>query len=244
MSSITIWDGVGHTALGIVQALAPLLGLFLIFHFLVLRLPASYVFNLLKGSVLALAGLILFLQGVNAGFFPAGEAMGEMLGTIKLQWLLIPFGFMMGFLATLGEPAVRILSQQVQEVSSGSIPKRVVLYTISIGVALFVALGMGKIVYGIPLLWIVIPGYVLAIIMLWFTDRDFITIAFDAGGVATGPMAVTFLLAIAVGIASTTEGRDPIIDGFGLISMIALAPILPIMVLGLLFRIKSREKEE
>jgi hypothetical protein len=109
---------------------------------------------------------------------------------------------------------------------------------------LFIALGMAKIVYGIPLLWITIPGYVLAIAMLWFSEKSIISIAFDAGGVATGPMAVTFLMAIAVGIASAVEGRDPVIDGFGLIALIALAPILTIMVLGLIVRIRLRRKEE
>ena len=244
MSEVVIWDGIGRTFLGVIEALLPLLVLFIIFQFLVLKLPRSYVFNLLKGTLLALIGLALFLQGVRTGFFPAGQAMGEILGAIERQWLLIPFGFMMGFLATWGEPAVRILGSQVEEASGGSIRKRVVVYTISIGVALFVALGMARIVYGIPLLWIIIPGYLVAIGMLWFSEKSIIAIAFDAGGVATGPMVVAFVLAIAVGIASAIEGRDPIIDGFGLIALIALAPILTIMLLGLILRIKLRRKEE
>lgn len=244
MNGIIVWEGIGHTFLGVIKALLPLLVLFIIFQFLVLKLPRDYVFNLLKGTLLAVVGLTLFLQGVSTGFFPAGQAMGEILGTIKAQWLLIPFGLMMGFLATWGEPAVRILSDQIEEASGGSIRRSLVLYTISSSVALFVALGMARIVYGIPLLWIIIPGYLLAIGMLWFSEKSVIAIAFDAGGVATGPMAVTFLMAIAVGIASAIEGRDPIIDGFGLIALIALAPILTIMVLGLIVRIKLRRKEE
>ena len=244
MSEVVIWDGIGHTFLGVIKALLPLLVLFIIFQFSVLKLPRSYVFNLLKGILLATVGLALFLQGVSTGFFPAGQAMGEMLGTIRAQWLLIPFGLMMGFLATWGEPAVRILGSQVEEASGGSIRKSLVLYGISSGVALFVALGMARIVYGIPLLWIIIPGYLLAIGMLWLSDKRVIAIAFDAGGVATGPMVVTFVLAIAVGIASAIEGRDPIVDGFGLIALVALAPILTIMVFGLILRIKLRRKEE
>ncbi|MDP3878730.1 MAG: DUF1538 family protein [Dehalococcoidales bacterium] len=244
MNEIMIWDGFGRTLLGIIKALAPLLVLFTIFQFLVLKLPKSYVFNLLKGSLLALAGVALFLQGVHIGFFPAGQAIGEALGAVRIQWLLIPFGLLMGFLATWGEPAVRILGEQVEAASSGSIRKITVLYTISSGVALFIALGMAKIVYGIPLLWIIIPGYLLAIGMIRFSDKSVIAIAFDAGGVATGPMAVTFLMAIAVGIASSIQDRDPIIDGFGLIALIALAPILTILALGLIVRMKTRKKEE
>ena len=244
MSQIAVWQGIGGTFVGVITALLPLLGLFIIFQFLILKLPRSYVFNLLRGSLLAIVGLALFLQGVKMGFLPAGEAMGKVLGTIRAQWLLIPFGLMMGFLATLGEPAVRILSDQIEEASGGSIRKNLVLYGISAGVALFVALGMARIVYGVPLLWIVIPGYLLAIAMLWFSERSVIAIAFDAGGVATGPMVVTFVLAIAVGMASVMEGRDPIVEGFGLIALIALAPILTIMLFGLILRIKLRRKEE
>lgn len=244
MNLMGIWDGIGHTSLGVVRSLLPLLVLFIIFQVAVLKLPRNHVLNLVKGALLAAAGLILFMQGVNNGFFPAGQAMGEMLGSIERQWLLIPFGLMMGFLATWGEPAVRILSDQIEEASGGSIRKNLVLYAISSGVALFVALGMARTVYGIPLQWIIIPGYALAVGMLWLSDRRVIAIAFDAGGVATGPMAVTFVLAIAVGIASAIEGRDPIADGFGLIALIALAPILTIMVFGLVLRTKLRKKEK
>jgi hypothetical protein len=239
-----VWEGIGHTFWGVIKALLPLLGLFIIFQFCVLKLPRSYVVNLLKGVLLAVVGLALFLQGVSTGFFPAGQAMGEILGGIRAQWLLIPFGLMMGFLAAWGEPAVRILSNQVEEASGGSVRKSIVLYAISSSVALFVALGMARVVYGIPLLWIIMPGYLLAIGMLWLSDKRVIAIAFDAGGVATGPMVVTFVLAIVVGIASAIEGRDPIIDGFGLIALVALAPILTIMVFGLILRIKLRRKEE
>ena len=103
---------------------------------------------------------------------------------------------------------------------------------------------MVKIIYGIPLQWIIIPGYLLAIILIWFNDRNLLAVTFDAGGVATGPMAVTFLMAISVGIAATIEGRDPIIDGFGMIALIALAPILTILILGIIIRLKLRKKEE
>ena len=244
MNQVAVWQGIGDTFLGVIIALLPLLGLFIIFQLLILKLPRSYVFNLLKGSLLAIVGLALFLQGVKTGFLPAGEAMGQVLGTIRAQWLLMPFGLMMGFLATWGEPAVRILGHQIEDASGGSIRKNLVLYGISSGVALFVALGMARIVYGVPLLWIIIPGYLLAMAMLWFSERSVVAIAFDAGGVATGPMAVTFILAIVVGMASVMEGRDPIVDGFGLIALIALAPILTIMLFGLILRIKLRRKEE
>lgn len=193
--------------------------------------------------MLALVGLALFLQGVRIGFMPVGRAMGDALGSIEHKWLLIPLGFFMGFLATFSEPAVRILSNQVEESSSGSIRKWLVLCTISAGVAILMALGVVRMLYGIPFLYIIIPGYLAVLVLVWFCDRTFVSIAFDAGGVASGPMAVTFLLAIAVGMTSTIEGRDPVSDGFGLIALIALAPILSVMLLGLIFGKKLNKSE-
>lgn len=231
------------TVLEVLAAMLPLLGLFLIFQFMFLKLPKNYVLNLLKGTLIAIVGFILFLEGVHIGFLPAGEAIGQSLGKITCTWTLIPIGFFMGFLTTWTEPAVRILCDQVEKASAGSISKRITLLTICIGVAVFIGLAMAKIIYGIPLQYIIIPGYLAAIVMLFFSEREYLSIAFDAGAVATGPMAVTFLMAIAIGVSSAIEGRDPIIHGFGLIALIALAPILSVMALGFLFRIKEKAKE-
>lgn len=242
MNQIDVLQGIDQLLLSSIKALLPLLLFFIIFQFLFLRLPREYVFNLLKGMALALVGLVLFLQGVNIGFLPAGKTMGEVLGALEHKWLIILFGFFMGFLATFSEPAVRILGNQVENSSAGSIRKNIVISSMALGVAFFVSLGMVKIIYGIPLLYILIPCYLITLIIMWFCDKAFVSIAFDAGGVATGPMAVTFLMATAVGIASAIEGRDTILDGFGLISLIALAPILSVMLLGIVFRNKLRQR--
>ena len=244
MNGINVFEGLGQTFLTVFISLLPLAILFIIFQFLYLKLPAKRVLKRFTGLALALIGVAIFLQGVHVGFFPVGREIGEILGVVSHKWVLIPLGFLLGFLATFGEPAVRVLSDQIEKTSTGSIRKSVVLYTICVGVALFVALGMARIIFGIPLMYIVVPGYILAMVLLWPSDKTTICIAFDAGGVATGPMAVTFLLAITVGIASAMEGRDPVTDGFGLIALIALAPILSIMILGLIVRIKLRKKED
>jgi len=180
--------------------------------------------------------MVLFLQGVSVAFLPAGREIGEAVAAIDQRWLLIPFGFLLGFLVTYAEPAVRVLCYQVGESSSGYIGESLILYTLSLGVAVSVSLGMARLVYAIPLLFFLIPGYLTAILLLPFSDREFIGIAFDSGGVATGPMAVTFLLSLAVGVAAGIEGRNPVTDGFGLIALIALAPILSVLVLGILYR--------
>ncbi|KAF5087596.1 DUF1538 domain-containing protein [Methanoculleus horonobensis] len=228
--------GIGQVALEVAQALLPLLIFFAVFQVLYLKLPRVYVVNLAKGVLLASLGMVLFLQGVNVAFLPAGREIGGALAAFDQRWLLIPFGFFLGFLATYAEPAVRVLGYQVEESSSGYIGESLILYTLSFAVAVSVSLGMARLVYGIPLLWLLIPGYLLVIILLLFTEKEFVGIAFDSGSVATGPMAVTFLLSLAVGVAAGIEGRNPVVDGFGLIALIALAPILSVLMLGILYR--------
>jgi hypothetical protein len=228
--------GIDLVALEVVQALLPLVIFFSVFQVLYLKLPRVYVVNLAKGILLASLGMVLFLQGVNVAFLPAGREIGEAVAAFDQRWLLIPFGFFLGFLATYAEPAVRVLGYQVEESSSGYIKESLILYTLSLAVAVSVSLGMARLVYGIPLLWLLIPGYLLVIVLLLFTDKEFVGIAFDSGSVATGPMAVTFLLSLAVGVAAGIEGRNPVVDGFGLIALIALAPILSVLMLGILYR--------
>lgn len=226
---------IGEVVLEVLAALGPLVVLFGIFQVFYLKLPRQYVLNLLKGLALSFVGLVLFLQGVKVGFFPAGTRMGEILGGISHTWILAPIGFSLGFVATIAEPAVRILSFEIEKTSGGAIRAKTIVLTLAIGVAFFVALAMLRIVYGIPIHYFIVPGYLIAIVMLKLTDATFISIAFDAGGVATGPMTVTFVMAMAVGIATVMENRSPILDGFGLVALVALAPILSIMGFGIFY---------
>ncbi len=220
----------------VIEALLPLVIFFLVFQMLYLKFPHSYMLKLLSGLSITAMGMILFLYGVYNGFFPVGMEIGIYFGKIESRWVLIPVGFILGFLATFAEPAVRVLCYQIEESSSGYIRSKLMLYTLSISVAAFVSIAMAKLVYGIPFLYIIVPGYLLVLLLLWFCDRDFIAIAFDSGGVATGPMAVTFLMSMAVGVATSQPGSDPIVDGFGMIALIALAPIIFVMLLGTYMR--------
>ncbi|MFW5638980.1 MAG: DUF1538 domain-containing protein [Methanoculleus sp.] len=240
MTPVALLDGVDQIIIEVAGALLPLLIFFLVFQALYLKLPRVYIANLAKSMLLAFLGMVLFLQGVSVAFLPAGREIGEAVAAIDQRWLLIPFGFLLGFLVTYAEPAVRVLCYQVGESSSGYIGESLILYTLSLGVAVSVSLGMARLVYAIPLLFFLIPGYLTAILLLPFSDREFIGIAFDSGGVATGPMAVTFLLSLAVGVAAGIEGRNPVTDGFGLIALIALAPILSVLALGILYRRMQR----
>jgi len=238
---VALLEGLDGVIIEVAQALIPLLVFFLGFQFFYLKLPRGYIVNLTRGILFTAIGMILLLQGVRAAFIPAGHEIGEALATLDQQWIFLPFGFFLGFLTTYAEPAVRVLCYQVEEASSGSIRQSLILYALSLGVAVSVACGMLRLVYGISLLCFVIPGYVLALILLHFSDEDFIGVAFDSGGVATGPMAVTFLLSLAVGVAAGIEGRDPVVDGFGLIALIALAPILSVLILGIFYRRRKGE---
>ncbi|HEX6993641.1 MAG TPA: DUF1538 domain-containing protein [Gammaproteobacteria bacterium] len=239
MSDVPFLADVVRTARGVVLAVLPLAVLFTVFQLLFLRLPRVEVSRIARGTLMASAGLFLFLLGVATGFMPFGRAIGQAVGSMRQTALVVLLGAVLGFVTTWGEPAVRILADQVEQASAGSIRQRVVLFAICAGVAIAVGLGMLRIAYDLPLLWILVPGYVLAIALIWLSDRAFVAIAVDSGGVATGPLANTFLLALALGAAAAVAGRDPLVQGLGLVALIALAPIISVMMLGLVVRFKS-----
>jgi hypothetical protein len=243
MSQALLLAEVRATAWSVLMAVLPLAALFVAFQMLVLKLPYRDFRNILVGTALSAVGLFLFLLGVSLGFLPVGRLIGEALGAFPGKWMLVVAGLFLGFVTTWGEPAVRILADQVKNASNGSIARSMVLYAVCTGVAVLVALGMLRIAYAIPILYLLVPGYLVVITIMWFTDRDFVVIAVDAGGVATGHLANTFLLALALGASAAMGNQDPIINGLGLVALIALAPVLSLMALGVLIRRKTRGKE-
>ncbi len=243
MTVPALLDEIVATARGVLLAVAPLALLFAAFQVFVLRLPRREVARIVTGTFIASLGLFLFLMGVAVGFLPFGRAIGEAIGGLSPKWLLAPFGLLLGFVTTWGEPAVRILANQVEDASAGSIRSLLVLWTICIGVALAVGLGLFRIGYGVPLLWLLMPGYGVAIAVMTRSDRGFVAIAIDAGGVATGPLANTFLLALAFGASTAAGDADPLVHGLGLVSLIALAPVLSLMLLGLLVQRHTAQQE-
>jgi hypothetical protein len=232
-----------NLAWSVALAVLPLAALFLLFQLLFLKLPPREVSRILTGTLVASVGLFLFLMGVGIGFLPFGRAIGEAVGALPQKWMLGPFGLVLGFVTTWGEPAVRILANQVEEASTGSIRQSVVLWTVCLGVALAVGLGMLRIGYGIPLLYLLVPGYGLVVAILRWSEPRFVAIAIDAGGVATGPLANTFLLALAFGASAAVGTQNPLVQGLGLVALIALAPVISVMTLGLAVRWKERRKE-
>lgn len=238
MNGLQVFTGLGHTAFEVLQALMPLV-LILLLTPRMIELPKGFLTTTLKGLLFTFIGLTFLLHGIQIGFFPASQMMGEIIGSKDYRWIAIPIGVVLGFVAAIAEPGLRVLGAQVEEASGGAIKQNIIVYTVSTGVALVVGLGMARIIFGIPLLYIVIPGYLLLITLLPFTEPSFSAIAFDAGAVVTGPMVVTFMLSLGVGIATTMENRNPVTDGFGLIALIALAPILSVMLLGQIYKNKD-----
>jgi hypothetical protein len=225
--------------LEVIIVLLPLSFLFLILQRYLLKLPKQYTKNLLKGIFLTFVGMILFFQGIDIGFLPAGNSIGIYFGNLKSNWLLIPLGFLMGLLITYADPGVIIICDQIEKASSGFLRSGMVKKILSISVAFFVSLAMIKLVYGIALITIILIGYSIVILLSLISDKEYLAIAFDSGCVVTGPMAVTFLMALSLGASSVIEGRNPLIDGFGLISLIALAPMIPLMIFGLIIRYRG-----
>lgn len=243
MRSLPLFYGFGHIMLEVAVALIPLTFVFGFFQLFFLRLPKRKLVSVVKGLVLAFVGLSLFLQGVYSGFLPVGKAMGAALVTLPTRWILIPIGFILGFVATLAEPAVQVLKYEVEKASGGYIPQEIMLYTLASGVAVSIALAMARILFGVSLWYLIIPGYAAALWLMRRSSRTFIAVAFDSGGVATGPMTVTFISAMALGVASALDGRDPLLEGFGMIALVALSPILTVLVLGQLYGRKEKKNE-
>jgi len=225
-----------HTLSESGQALGPLVAvLALVFLIFFRDVPRKSLWTMVKGMIVAALGLTIFLMGVRIGFIPYAKEMGSRLVTERSAPVLIIAGFVIGLTATLAEPAVRILAGQVDRFSSGYLKERTIIFTIALGVAVSVALNMARIRYGIPLFYIVGPGYLLAVALVAFSHSSFTALAFDAGGVATGPMAVTFVMSLAIGAASGM-GRDPATEGLGLVALVALAPIISMLLLGLAYK--------
>lgn len=224
-------------------ALSPIVIAFIIFQIVFLKLPKSQLIKLTVGVIYTYIGLVIFLTGVNVGFLPAGNFIGNALGSLDYNWILIPIGMIMGFFIVAAEPAVHVLNKQVEEISGGAISKKSMLISLSLGVAVSIGIAMVRILKGISIWYFIIPGYLIALILTFFVDAIFTGIAFDSGGVASGPMTATFMLPFAMGVGNAVGGNI-LTDAFGLVAMVAMTPLITIQVLGLVYKIKIKKKDE
>jgi hypothetical protein len=220
-------------------AVGPIVVFFLIFRVLTGGIGTDGLGTTLMGVAYTYVGLVLFLTGVNVGFMPVGYALGEALAGTSLKYIIVPLGMVIGYFIVSAEPAVQVLTKQVEEVTAGTIPRKVLSLALAIGVSISVGIAMLRVLTGISIMWIVIPGYVIALLLTFFVPDIFTSIAFDSGGVASGPMTATFLLPFAIG-ACTAVGGDVIEDAFGVVAMVAMTPLIAIQILGLVYKIKLR----
>lgn len=228
-----------HYAKEVCLSLSPLLIMFFIFQLISHRWHRRQRLRILMGFVYTYFGLILFLCGVGVGFAPVGTLLGKELAQ-AFKWLLVPMGMVIGYFIVKAEPAIQILNHQVQSVTDGMISAKSMNHALSIGVAVSVGIAMLRIITGIHISFIVIPGYIIALIMSLFVPKIFVGIAFDSGGVASGPMTSTFLLPICIG-ACEMLGGNVMTDAFGVVALVALTPLIAIQSMGIAYRIKTKK---
>lgn len=225
----------------VISALVPIIVFCAVFQLIFRRFHKIQLQKIGIGFIYTFIGLSVFLTGVNVGFMPAGHYLGQQLAKSGHSWILIPLGLLIGFFLVIAEPAVHVLNRQVETITNGGISQRAMMLSLSIGVACSVGLAMLRVLTGISIYWMLVPGYLVALVLTFFVPRIFTGIAFDSGGVASGPMTTTFLLPFAMG-ACEALGGNVLTDAFGIVAMVAMTPLLTIQVLGLIYQ--HRHKAE
>ncbi len=222
----------------VLTSFLPIAGVFVVFQLISRRYRARQIRQILVGFLYTYVGLVLFLCGVNVGFSPVGAALGQALAASAWRWLLVPLGMLIGYFIVKAEPAIQVLNHQVQDVTNGSISAGAMNLCLSVGVAVSVGLAMLRVLTGVPVQWILIPGYLIALVLSRLVPPLFVGIAFDSGGVASGPMTTTFLLPLSLG-ACEALGGNAMTDAFGVVALVALTPLIAIQIMGLVYQYKQ-----
>lgn len=236
----------------VVTAMSPLVALFVIFQLFLLKLPKMQVIKTIRGFIYSFAGLVIFMWGAESGFIPAGEILGKLLAndasTTVGKIILLTVSLIFGAVVVCSEPAVWVLTEQVENVSGGTIKRKMLLASLSVGVAISIVLSVLKILYGFSIFYILIPGYLISMVLMIFCPKLFTGIAFDSGGVASGPMTSTFILSFTMGISSAVQNSNSnssmVQSAFGVIALVAMTPLIAIQVLGIIFRIKQHNMKK
>jgi hypothetical protein len=224
-------------------ALFPIILFFAVFQLISRRYKKRQLIKIGVGLIYTLVGLVLFLTGVNVGFLPAGPYIGSEIAASAYKLLLIPLGMIIGYFIVSAEPAVHVLNKQVEMVSQGTISQKLMQRSLSIGTSISLAFAMIRVLSGISIFWFLVPGYFIAIILTFWVPKIFTGIAFDSGGVASGPMTATFLLPFAIGVCKSLGGNI-MTDAFGIVAMVAMTPLITIQVMGLIYKIKMESYDE
>lgn len=226
----------------VAMALLPIFAFFMIFQLIALKLDKRVLYRIVMGIVFTYVGLVLFLTGVNVGFSSLGYVLGGAMISHGMKWLLIPLSMVLGWFIINAEPAVHVLTKQVNELSAGAISVKIMRQTLSIAIAAAMGLAMIRVLTGISILWFIVPGYLVALVLTFFVPQTFTAIAFDAGGVASGPLTATFMLPFAMG-ACAEIGGNVMTDAFGLVALVAMMPLITVQIMGAVSMIKTRRSE-
>lgn len=223
-----------QTVLEVVQAILPITFTVVALQLFAVKTPVNLILQLLLGAGMAIVGMTLFLVGVRIGLLPMGEAIGAELPKLGSLIYVVPIVFLVGFAVTVAEPDVIVLTNQVDVVSQGSISGNLLIYVIAIGIGFFVAMAIVRVILGVPITYLLVAGYVAILVLCFFTPPDFVPVAFDAGGVTTGPMTVPIILALGIGFSSVLAGKSALSDGFGLIGLASIGPVIGVMLMGII----------
>lgn len=218
-------------------ALLPIAAFFFIFQLFGSKVGKNKNYKIIIGIIYTYLGLTFFLLGVNVGFLPVGNYLGQEIGQLTYKWIAVPIGMLLGFFVVAAEPAVHVLTKQVYEITSGGIPKRALSVSLMIGVAVSIGLAMLRILLNIPIMYFLLPFYIIAIVLTFIVPDIFSAVAFDSGGVASGAMTASFILPFALGLCASVGG-DIAKEGFGVVAMVAMTPLVAIQILGLVYKIK------
>lgn len=227
----------------VLLSLVPILWVFLIFQWLTHRYHGLQIKRIVVGFGYTYIGLVLFLCGANVGFAPVGAYLGKELAGLSLRWILVPIGALIGYYIVKAEPAIQVLNHQVEAVTNGAISVKMMNRCMQIGVAASVGLAMLRVLTGISIQWFVIPGYIIALVLSRMVPDIFIGIAFDSGGVASGPMTSTFLLPLSIGVCEALGG-NLMTDAFGVVALVALTPLIAIQLMGLVYKLKTAKRTQ
>lgn len=240
----SLFETLGHTSLEVILALGLIVVFFLVIQFIYIRLPKMKLIQMGIGILYTFIGLVIFLSSVSVGFMPIGYKMGTQIANGN-PIIMVIFGFVLGFVVVLAEPAVHVLKKQVEEVTNGGVSKRSMLIALSIGVGISIGLSMIRIIFDFSVLFYIIPGYFISLGLSMFVPKLYTAIAFDSGGVASGPLTSSFILPFAVGACIAMQGPNKVmVDAFGIVAMVAMTPLITIQLLGFRAVMAKRVREK
>ncbi len=225
----------------VIKALLPIAVFFTLYQVFSIKMPRKELTKVFVGFAYTFIGLVLFLTGVNVGFMPVGNQLGAELINIDQQWLIFPIVMLIGFFIVKAEPAVCVLTKQISDITDGAIPEKAMQMSLSLGMSIAMVIGVARAAYGIPIIYFLIPGYLIAICLMFIVPEIFTAIAFDSGGVTSGPMTATFVLPLMIGIceASGRVNFNIMKDAFGLVAMVAMMPLIVVQIMGIVYKIKQ-----